>query len=167
MVLKIEKDHQRFRQIVKGRIRDDLRKFLVQPDTMIASDSGVRRFGEGVPHPRGYGNNARVLGRYVREKKLLALEDAVRKMTSLPAATFKLWDRGLLRRGLAADLVIFDERTVGDLATFEKPHQYADGFRHVIVNGTPVIDRGEPTGAAPGRALYGPGRQPVSPDRRE
>ena len=145
----------------------DVERILAQPFTMIASDSGVQKLGNGVPHPRGYGNNARVLGRYVREKKLLALEDAVRKMTSLPAATFKLWDRGLLRRGLAADLVIFDERTVGDLATFEKPHQYADGFRHVIVNGRPVIDKGETTGAAPGRALYGPGRQPVSQDGRD
>ena len=145
----------------------DVERILAQPFTMIASDSGVQKLGNGVPHPRGYGNNARILGRYVREKKLLSLEDAVRKMTSLPAATFRLWDRGLLRRGMAADLVIFDERTVGDPATFEKPHQYAEGFRHVLVNGRPVIDNGETTGANPGRALFGPGRQPVSQDARQ
>ncbi|MCV5991143.1 amidohydrolase family protein, partial [Escherichia coli] len=84
--------------------------------------SGVRRFGSGVPHPRGYGNNARVLGRYVRELKLLSLEDAIRKMTSLPAQTFNLRDRGLLKEGFAADIVVFDETKVSDLATFENPH---------------------------------------------
>ncbi|HEX8352676.1 MAG TPA: D-aminoacylase, partial [Pyrinomonadaceae bacterium] len=102
---------------------DDVRRILREPFTMVASDSGVRRFGEGVPHPRGYGNNARVLALYVRDLKLITLEDAVRKMTSLPAQTFGLRDRGLVREGMAADLVLFDEAAVADPATFERPHQ--------------------------------------------
>jgi N-acyl-D-amino-acid deacylase len=125
---------------------------------MIAADSGVRRFGEGVPHPRGYGNNARVLGRYVRELKVISLEDAVRKMTSLPAQAFNLRDRGLLREGMAADIVIFDESSVGDRATFENPHQYATGFTSVIVNGEIVFDGEKMTGRMPGRPLFGPGK---------
>lgn len=132
---------------------DDVRRIMREPFTMIASDSGVRRFGEGVPHPRGYGNNARVLGTYVRELRLVTLEDAVRKMTSLPAQTFGLRDRGLVREGMAADLVLFDEASVSDPSTFEKPHQYATGFSYVIVNGETVVEAGRATGARPGRAL--------------
>ena len=94
---------------------------------------------ESVPHPRGYGNNARVLGRYVRELQLISLEDAIRKMTSLPAQTFGFRDRGLVREGFAADLVIFDEKTIGDRATFDKPHQYPVGMSYVIVNGELVF----------------------------
>lgn len=136
----------------------DVQSIMRQPFTMIASDSGVRAFGSGVPHPRGYGNNARVLGRYVRELKTLTLEDAIRKMTSLPAQTFGLKDRGLIREGFAADLVIFDENTVADKATFVQPHQYADGFAAVIVNGEVVFDGKQMTGAMPGKPIYGPGR---------
>jgi N-acyl-D-amino-acid deacylase len=136
----------------------DVERIIAQPFTMIASDSGVQRMNSGMPHPRGYGNNARVLGLYVREKKIIQLEDAVRKMTSLPAATFKLWDRGLIRKGFAADLVIFDEQTVGDKATFANPHQFAEGFAFVLVNGKFVIDNHEPTKNRPGRALYGQGK---------
>jgi N-acyl-D-amino-acid deacylase len=136
----------------------DVERIVAQPYTMIASDSGVIRMNNGVPHPRGYGNNARVFARYVREKKLIGIEDAVRKMTSLPAATFRLWDRGLIRPGMAADIVIFDENKIADRATFDKPHQYAEGFAFVLVNGRAVIDGGKHTGATPGRALYGPGR---------
>ena len=140
----------------------DVERIVAQPYTMIASDSGVIRMNSGVPHPRGYGNNARVIATYVREKKLIGLEDAVRKMTSLPAATFRLWDRGLLRPGMAADIVIFDESKVTDRASFDKPHQYAEGFAVVLVNGRVVIDGGKHTGAMPGRALYGPGREPTT-----
>ena len=132
---------------------DDVRRIMREPWTMIASDSGVRRFNEGVPHPRGYGNNARVLGHYVRELKALTLEDAVRKMTSLPAQTFGLRDRGLIREGFAADLVIFDENTVNDRATFEQPHQYPVGISHVFVNGEAVLTEGKMTTARPGAAL--------------
>jgi N-acyl-D-amino-acid deacylase len=137
----------------------DVEHIIAQPFTMVASDSGVQQMGRGAPHPRGYGNNARVLARYVREKKVVGLEDAIRKMTSLPAATFKLWDRGLIRPGMAADLVIFDFDKVADLATFDKPHQYAVGFTYVLVNGKPVIEGGAHTKATPGRALYGPGKE--------
>ena len=133
---------------------DDVQQIMKAPFTMIASDSGVREFGSGVPHPRGYGNNARVLGHYVRELKLITLEDAIRKMTSLPAQTFGLRDRGQIREGFAADLVIFDENTVGDKATFEQPHQYAVGFSSVIVNGHVVFDGVQMTGKMPGQPLY-------------
>jgi len=138
---------------------DDVKNIMRQPFTMIASDSGVRRFGEGAPHPRGYGNNARVLGQYVRELKLITLEDAVRKMTSLPAQTFGLRDRGLIREGFAADLVIFDESKIGDKATFDQPHQYSEGFSSVIVNGQVVFDGNKMTGNLPGEPLYGTGRE--------
>ncbi|MCA1615380.1 MAG: D-aminoacylase [Acidobacteria bacterium] len=135
----------------------DVQTIMREPFTMIASDAGVRRPGEGVPHPRGTGNNARVLGRYVRELRVVTLEDAVRKMTSLPAQTFALRDRGLLREGMAADVVVFDPETVADRATFEQPHQYPVGFRLVVVNGRVVFDGERVTDARPGVALRGPG----------
>ena len=136
---------------------EDVQNIMRQPFTMIASDSSVRVFGEGVPHPRGYGNNARVLAKYVREMKLITLEDAIRKMTSLPAQTFNLRDRGLIKEGLAADLVIFDENTIADKATFENPHQYAEGFSQILVNGAVVFDGTKMTGVLSGQALYGNG----------
>jgi N-acyl-D-amino-acid deacylase len=139
---------------------EDVRRILREPFTMVASDSGVRRFGEGVPHPRGYGNNARVLGTYVRELGLVTLEDAVRKMTSLPAQTFGFRDRGLVREGMAADLVIFDDAQVADPSTFESPHRYAAGFAYVLVNGEAVLEEGALTKARPGAALRGPGATP-------
>jgi N-acyl-D-aspartate/D-glutamate deacylase len=134
---------------------DDVQRIMREPFTMVASDSGVRELDEGVPHPRGYGNNVRVLGHYVRELKLLSLEDAIRKMTSLPAQTFGFRDRGLIREGFAADLVIFDDKTVADRATFEKPHQYPIGISHVIVNGELVVSSETVTTARPGMALRG------------
>jgi N-acyl-D-amino-acid deacylase len=133
--------------VFHGISENDLRRFLGHPNTMIASDSGVRRFGEGRPHPRGYGNSARVLARYVRELGLLSLEDAVRRMTSLPARTFGLLDRGELRAGAWADVVIFDPEVVQDEASFEKPHRYATGFAWVLVNGVPVVRNDVHTGA--------------------
>ncbi len=137
---------------------EDVQNIMRQPFTMIASDSSVRDFGEGMPHPRGYGNNARVLAKYVREMKIISLEDAIRKMTSLPAQTFNLKDRGLIREGFAADLVIFDENTISDKATFENPHQYANGFSSVIVNGEIVFDGEKMTGKMSGQPLYGIGK---------
>lgn len=131
----------------------DVERIMREPFTMIASDSGVRRFGEGVPHPRGYGNNVRVLGRYVRELKTISLEDGIRKMTSLPAQTFGLRERGLIREGFAADLVIFDEKQIGDTATFENPHQYPTGIERVFVNGKIVFADGKMTGVYSGTAL--------------
>ncbi len=142
--------------VYHGMSEDDVQRIMREPFTMIASDSGVREVDESVPHPRGYGNNARVLGRYVRELHLLSLEDAIRKMTSLPAQTFGFRDRGMVREGFAADLVIFDEKTVGDRATFEKPHQYPVGLTYVVVNGEVVFGDGM-TGARPGVALRGSG----------
>ena len=136
----------------------DVERIFRQPFTMIASDGGViSAASASIPHPRSFGNNARVLGVYVREKKLVGLEEAVRKMTSLPAGTFRLWDRGLLRPGMAADVVIFDEKTVGDRATFEQPKQYPAGFSFVIVNGQIVIESEKHTGAKPGQILRGRG----------
>ncbi|MFZ0063865.1 MAG: D-aminoacylase [Pyrinomonadaceae bacterium] len=149
--------------VYHGMSEDDVQRIMREPFTMIASDSGVRQVDESVPHPRGYGNNVRVLGRYVRELKLLSLEDAIRKMTSLPAQTFGLRDRGYVREGLAADLVIFDEKTVGDRATFEKPHQYPTGISYVFVNGEFVFAGGSVTAARPGMALRGSGTATVSP----
>jgi N-acyl-D-amino-acid deacylase len=132
----------------------DVQRIMQEPFTMIASDSGVRRVDEeSVPHPRGYGNNARVLGRYVRELKLISLEDAIRKMTSLPAQTFGLRDRGMIREGLAADIVIFDENTITDRATFDKPHQFPLGITYVVVNGQVVLANDKMTEARPGMAL--------------
>lgn len=142
--------------VFHGMNEDDLRAFAVQPNTMFASDSGVREFGKGVPHPRGYGNNARVLARYVREQGLLRLEGAVCKMTSLPAATFRLQDRGVVREGAWADLVVFDPATVQDRATFTEPHQYATGFTAVIVNGVSVVENDAHTRARPGHILRRP-----------
>ena len=139
--------------VFHGMSEEDLQQFLLHPLTMIASDSGPRKFGEAVPHPRGYGNNARILGRYVRTLHLLSLEEAVRKMTSLPARTFHLRERGELRTGYAADLVIFDPATVTDPATYDDPHHYATGFSDVLVNGVPVIRGGVLTGARPGRPV--------------
>jgi N-acyl-D-amino-acid deacylase len=132
----------------------DLQKFLRHPLTMIASDAGPRDpKSDSVPHPRGYGNNARVLGRYVRELKVLKLEDAIRKMTSLPARTFQLKDRGELQPGFVADLVVFDPQNVSDPSTFDDPHHYAVGFSDILVNGVPVIRNGEVTAARPGRPV--------------
>ena len=134
---------------------DDVRRIMQEPFTMIASDSGVRQDDGSVPHPRGYGNNARVLGHYVRELKLITLEDAIRKMTSLPAQTFGLRDRGLIREGFAADLVIFDEKAIMDRATFDRPHQFPSGISFVLVNGQVVLSGDQLSAMRPGIALRG------------
>ena len=135
----------------------DLVRILQHPLTMVASDGGVPEFGKDAPHPRSYGTFARVLGTYVRERGLLPLEDAVRKMSSYPAARMRLTDRGLVRPGLKADLAIFDPLRVKDMATFDRPHQYAVGMVAVVVNGQLVLDKERITGARPGRVLRGPG----------
>ncbi len=135
----------------------DVQRIMKYPYSMVGSDAGVIQFGSGVPHPRGYGTNARVLAEYVRQKKVLRIEEAIRKMTSFPAQRFRLVDRGLIRPGMWADLVVFDEKTVADKATFQKPHAYSEGFAYVLVNGETVIDHGIHTGARPGKVLLGPG----------
>jgi dihydroorotase/N-acyl-D-amino-acid deacylase len=136
---------------------EDVERILASPLTMVASDGEIPVFGKGAPHPRSYGTFARVLGVYVRERKLLTLEEAVRKMTSLPAARLGLADRGLVRPGMVADLVLLDPETVRDRATFERPHQYAEGVFLEVVGGTVVLDGEGPTAARPGRVLRGAG----------
>jgi N-acyl-D-amino-acid deacylase len=138
---------------------EDVERILKYPFTMIGSDGEIPQFGIGAPHPRSYGTFARVLGRYVRERHTLTLEDAVHRMSGLPATRLKLYDRGLLRPGMKADVVVFDAATVADKAEFAKPHQYAVGFQHVIINGKPVIAEGALTAERPGRVLYGPAKQ--------
>jgi N-acyl-D-amino-acid deacylase len=152
MILDLEKNGSAS-GVFHGMSEADLQKFMQHPNTMIACDSGLREFGKGVPHPRGYGNNARVLGRYVRELKVLRLEDAIRKMTSLPANTFRLKDRGLLKEGFWADIVVFDPEHVTDPAAFNDPHHYATGIPYVMVNGVAVVANSEHTGARPGQGL--------------
>lgn len=133
----------------------DVQYFMKYPYNMIGADGGVTT-GKGMPHPRSYGTNARVLAFYVREQKIISLEEAVRRMTSLPAQKFQLKDRGLIKEGMAADIVIFDEATVKDNATFQQPHQFSSGFHFVIVNGQLVIDAGKHNGTRSGKALFGP-----------
>jgi dihydroorotase/N-acyl-D-amino-acid deacylase len=135
----------------------DVERILASPFTMVASDGGIPTFGEGAPHPRSYGTFARVLAIYVRERKLLSLEEAVRKMTALPAARVGLTDRGLVRPGMKADLTVFDPATIRDRATFTAPHAYARGVSFVLVNGVVVVDEGRLSGVRPGRVLRGPG----------
>jgi N-acyl-D-amino-acid deacylase len=137
---------------------DDIQRVLKHPASMIASDGDVVSFGRANPHPRSYGTFVRVLGRYVRDLKVLTLEDAIRKMTSFPAQRIGLMDRGLLREGMKADFVIFDPKTVSDAATFERPHQHAEGMIAVVINGQIAFEDGKMTTARPGRILYGPAR---------
>ncbi|MBX3114388.1 MAG: D-aminoacylase [Fimbriimonadaceae bacterium] len=139
--------------VFHGMSEPDVTAFMQHPNTMIACDASCREYGEGVPHPRGYGNNARVLGRYVRELKTIRLEDAVRKMTSLPAQTFRLKNRGILKVGMAADINIFDPALVTDPSTYVDPHKYSTGFKAVIVNGKLVVKNDEHTGVRSGVPL--------------
>jgi N-acyl-D-amino-acid deacylase len=139
---------------------DDVRAVMKQPWVSIASDgSAINLDAPGVPHPRNYSTNARVLGYYVRDQHVLTLEDAVRKMSSLPAQILRLRDRGELREGFMADVAVFDPAMVGETNSFDKPKSYAKGVRYVLVNGAVVIDRGDHTGAKPGRAILGPGHK--------
>jgi len=131
----------------------DVDRIMRYTNTGIASDGGVRVFGSGVPHPRSYGTNARVLAEYVRVRNILTLEDAIRKMTSLPARTFGFRDRGQVREDYWADLVLFDPARVQDKATFLKPHQFTEGFDWVLVNGQPVVEEGKLTGARAGQIV--------------
>jgi N-acyl-D-amino-acid deacylase len=131
----------------------DLIRILKHPATMIASDGEIPIFGRGNPHPRSYGTFARVLAVYVRENGTLTLEEAVRKMSAAPAARLGLVDRGVLRPGMKADLAVFDPATVKDMATYTNPHQYAEGFSLVIVNGQVAFENGAMTEARPGRVL--------------
>ncbi len=131
----------------------DMVTFLAHPMTMIASDGSPRRLGEAMPHPRSFGNNARVLARHVRGEGTFLLEEAVRKMTSLPADTFRIQNRGRLEVGAIADIVIFDPNTVADRSEVGDPHHLSEGFQTVLVNGVPVLRDGKMTGQRPGKSL--------------
>ena len=136
---------------------EDVDTIFRYPNAAVASDGTIMAYGRGQPHPRSYGTNARVLGDFVRERQVLTLEDAIRRMTSLPARTFSFHDRGIVRPGFVADLVLFDPETVADKATFEDPHQYSVGFDYVIVNGVAVVAEGEITDERSGQFVKGPG----------
>jgi N-acyl-D-amino-acid deacylase len=140
---------------------ENLRKQIRLPWVAFGSDAASMApdppFTRSSAHPRAYGNFARLLGRYVRDEKLIPLGEAIRRLSGLPAANLELDRRGFLKEGMFADIVVFDPRTIADTATFEKPHQYAVGMKHVFVNGVQVLKDGEHTGARPGRALWGPG----------
>ncbi|MEM4600822.1 MAG: amidohydrolase family protein, partial [Sulfolobales archaeon] len=122
---------------------DDVRTVISHPLVAIGSDGSIGKFGVGKPHPRRYGTFPRVIAKYVREEKVLTLQEAIRKMTSLPARKLRLWDRGLIRPGFKADLVIFNYYSIEDTATYENPHSYPRGIRYVIVNGKIAVDGGK------------------------
>jgi N-acyl-D-amino-acid deacylase len=141
---------------------NNIRKQIVLPWVSFGSDAASMApelpFTKSSAHPRAYGNFTRVLGKYVRADRVLTLSDAIRKLSGLPATNLELDRRGFLKEGMFADVVVFDPSIISDRATFEDPHQYAVGVRHVLVNGSQVIKNGEHTGAKPGRALWGPGK---------
>ena len=140
---------------------DDVDRIMQHPATAIGSDGPVGVFGEGVPHPRQYGAFARVLGYYVRDRQILTLEQAIRKMSSQSAKRLGIQDRGLIAAGYFADIAIFDPDEIKDKATFENPHQYAVGMKYVLVNGEIVVLDGKHTGNRPGKIIYGPGWKPI------
>ncbi|MCS6974482.1 MAG: D-aminoacylase [Cyclobacteriaceae bacterium] len=152
-ILEIVASTDRVQMVYFSMNEEDLRRIAQYPFNMFASDAGINKYGAGMPHPRAYGTNARVLGTYVRDLKIIRLEEAIRRMTSLPALRFGFADRGLIREGMAADIVIFDEHTVGDRATFDRPHAYSSGFAYVIVNGVITAENGKHTGARNGVKL--------------
>jgi len=149
---------------VFGMSQPDVTLALQQPWVAIDNDSSGTSpagiLGQEHPHPRAYGTFPRILRKYVREDKALTLEDAIRKFSALPAQRLRLTDRGVLKAGMWADVVVFDVATVRDLATFDNPNQLSEGMEYVLVNGAPVIEQGKMTGALPGKVLRGPGYQP-------
>jgi N-acyl-D-amino-acid deacylase len=158
----IAEDESRIGTIYFVMSEENVKKELVKPWIAFGSDEASQA-PEGVflksnPHPRAYGTFARVLGKYVRDEKVISLPEAVRRLSALPAINLGLDHRGSLQEGMFADVVVFDPATIADRATFEKPHQYAVGMKHVFVNGVQVLKEGEHTGAKPGRALWGPGK---------
>ena len=154
-------DHTRVGTVYFLMSEENIEKQIALPWVSFGSDAASQPtegpFLLSNPHPRAYGNVARLLGKYVRERNVIPLEEAIRRLTSLPATNLSLRDRGSLEPGFIADVVVFDPQTIIDHATFEEPHQYATGVRHVFVNGTQVLRDGEHTGATPGRVVRGPG----------
>jgi len=157
----VAEDESRVGMIVFMGSQENLRREVALPWMSFGSDAGSIApegvFLKSQPHPRAYGTFARVLGRFVRDERATTLEDAIRRMTSFPAANLKLADRGSLAPGSFADIAVFDPATIADRATYERPHRYATGMRHVLVNGTPVLVDGEHTDARPGRVVRGRG----------
>jgi N-acyl-D-amino-acid deacylase len=158
----VAEDESRIGTVYFIMSEDNVKKELQKPWISFGSDEASQA-PEGVflksnPHPRAYGNFARVLGKYVRDEKVITLPEAVRRLSGLPATNLGLDHRGFIQEGMFADVVVFDPATIADRATFEKPHQYAVGMKHVFVNGVQVLKDGEHTGAKPGRALWGPGK---------
>jgi N-acyl-D-amino-acid deacylase len=158
----IAEDESRVTSVYFLMSEENVKKELAKPWISFGSD-GASQAPEGVflksnPHPRAYGNFARLLGKYVRDEKVIPMTEAVRRLSGLPATNLGLDHRGFLKEGMFADVVVFDPATIADRATFEKPHQYAVGMKHVFVNGVQVLKDGEHTGAKPGRALWGPGK---------
>ena len=157
----IVEDGSRIGTVYFTQSEDIVRKVVSLPWVSFNSDEaslapeGV--FLESNPHPRAYGSFARVLGKYVRDEKVLTLQEAIRKLAALPAQTMRIDRRGELQLGFYADVVVFDPEAIRDHATFTEPHQYATGMVHVFVNGEQVLRDGEHTGATPGRAIRGPG----------
>jgi N-acyl-D-amino-acid deacylase len=141
-------------QMVYHGMQDkDVKNIMAYPFNMAASDAGIAVMGVSRPHPRAYGTNARVLGKYVREEKVMSLEEAIRRMTSLPANKFNFKERGIIKEGFFADVVVFDEKEVTDMATFENPHQFSKGFKYVFVNGAMTVDNGTHNGTRKGMAI--------------
>jgi N-acyl-D-amino-acid deacylase len=159
----IAEDESRIDCIYFLMSEENVKKEIVKPWVSFGSDEASQApegsFIKSNCHPRAYGNFARVLGKYVRDEKVLTLEEAIRKLTGLPATNLGLDNRGFLKENMFADVVVFDPAAVGDRATFEKPHQYSVGVKHVFVNGVQVLKDGEHTGATPGRAVWGPGKK--------
>ncbi|HEX4631504.1 MAG TPA: D-aminoacylase [Chthoniobacterales bacterium] len=158
----IAEDESRIDTIYFLMSEENVKKEIVKPWISFGSDEASQapegNFLKSNCHPRAYGNFVRVLGKYARDEKVLSLEQAIRKLSGLPATNLGLDHRGFLQEGMFADVVVFDPATIGDRATFEKPHQYAIGMKHVFVNGAQVLKDGEHTGAKPGKALWGPGK---------
>jgi len=156
-------DHSRVGTVYFMMSEDNIRKQIALPWVSFGSDAASMApeppFTKSSTHPRAYGNFARLLGKYVRDEKVIPLQEAVRRLSGLPATNLELEGRGFIRAGGFADVVVFDPARIADTATFEKPHQYAVGMRDVFVNGTQVLKDGEHTGAKPGRALWGPGKR--------
>ncbi len=155
-ILEMLEKGRRVQMIYHYMGEEDVQNLMQYEGTMIASDGGIPAFGNGNPHPRSYGTNVRVLAHYVREKKLFSLEEAIRKMTALPARRFQLNDRGLLLPGFAADILIFDPEKVQDKAEYSAPHAYSEGMEYVIVNGRVVIEKREYQSVKSGQVLKGP-----------
>ncbi len=159
----VSEDESRVDTVYFLMSEDNLAKQMRQPWVSFGSDAASMApeppFTKSSTHPRAYGNFARLLGKYVRDEKVLTLEDAVRRLSGLPATNLELDRRGFLKEGMFADVAVFDPATIADRATFEIPHQYSVGMRHVFVNGVQVLKNGEHTGAKPGRALWGPGKR--------